>query len=197
VAVLVISQSLCAQSADRSGTAAATPAPVTRSLPPLTAGRRIDDAFKAAFGPLAFVSSAAAAGVGQWRGKPEEWKQGAAGYGRRYASSFATRIVREGITLGVAGALHEDNRYVPSGSANKKQRLEYAIESTFLARLPDGRRRVSYSRFAGWMGAAAISRSWQPEDSRTVRSGIASLGVSIGVAAGFRVAREFLPRFFH
>ena len=198
--LLAVVQCVPAQEADR-----AIPAePATQSSksiaparPPETGTQRMEEAIRATFGPIAWVSSAASAGIGQWRDRPDEWGQGAAGFGRRYASSFAGRIVKNSITFGVASAFGEDNRYVPSGLDTKRARIKYAVASTFLARRPDGSRHVSYSRIAGWLGAAAISRAWQPDSTRTVRSGLAALYVSIGVAAGFEVAHEFLPRIFH
>jgi hypothetical protein len=38
-----------------------------------------------------------------------------------------------------------------------------------------------------------ISRLWQPKSTRSVRSAMLSTGTSIGVSAGFNVAREFWP----
>src|SRR5689334_16054698 len=45
---------------------------------------------KSTAGPLRLGWSAASAGIGQWRDSPEEWGQGAQGFGKRYASSFGS-----------------------------------------------------------------------------------------------------------
>ncbi|MBZ5624787.1 MAG: hypothetical protein LAQ69_39720, partial [Acidobacteriia bacterium] len=59
------------------------------------------------FSPTSFVSSAANAGIGQWRNRPREWQQGGEGYGRRYASSFAEHIVYQTMMFGASSVLHE------------------------------------------------------------------------------------------
>jgi hypothetical protein len=164
---------------------------------PMTESQRLREFFKDTVSPPSFVTSAANAGIGQARDRPEEWKQGGEGYGLRFASSFGTHIVRATLQFGASSLLHEDNRYIPSGQTGAKARIGYAVESTFLARRDDGSRRLSYSRIGAFAGAALISRLWQPDSTRTGRSAAINFGITMGVAAGFNVAREFLPRVFH
>jgi hypothetical protein len=104
-------------------------------------------------------------------------------------------VVHETVAFGIASALHEDNRYFPSERATTGGRLKYALASTLLARDPDGNRIVSLSKIGGFTSAAFVSRLWQPVGDRT-RSGFDSLTISVAVAAGFNVAREFLPGIF-
>jgi hypothetical protein len=98
--------------------------------------------------------------------------------------------------FGLSSALHEDNRYLASGLSGGGARVKYALASTFLARRDDGSKRLSLSRLAAFAGASALSRWWQPAGQRTFRNGAVNFGTSISVAAGFNVAREFLPRLF-
>jgi hypothetical protein len=35
------------------------------------------------------------AGINQWWDDPEEWEQGASGYGKRYASSFSRNAIQQ------------------------------------------------------------------------------------------------------
>jgi hypothetical protein len=37
---------------------------------------------------------------------------------------------------------------------------------------------------------------WQPHSTGSARSATVNFGTTIGIAAGFNVAREFLPRIF-
>jgi hypothetical protein len=67
------------------------------------------------------------------------------------------------------------------------------VKSTFLARRDDGSRRISYSRIVAFAGAALISRLWQPRSTNSLHSAALNFGTSMGVAAGFDVAREFWP----
>src|SRR5579859_1067555 len=49
---------------------------------------RLHNYFFDAFGPYPIVFSALAAGINQADKTPPEWKQGAAGYGKRFGSDF-------------------------------------------------------------------------------------------------------------
>lgn len=159
----------------------------------MTEGDRLRLYFQGLASPLSLVSSAAGAGIGQWRDRPKEWTQGTEGYGFRYASSYATHVLRETLLLGASAALHEDYRYARSGQPGSGSRIRYAVASTFRSRRDDGSRRLSLSRIGVFAGAALLSRMWQPKSTRSVRSAMLSMGTSIGVSAGFNVAREFWP----
>lgn len=161
---------------------------------PITGGDRLRWYMRATVSPLSFVTSAASAGFGQWRDRPKEWREGAEGYGLRFASSYGEHVVRETLKFGASSVLHEDNRYFRSEESDVWPRIRYAVGSTFLARRDNGSRRVSFSRMGAFAGAALISRLWQPESTRSFRSATVNFGTSIGVAAAFNVVREFWPR---
>jgi hypothetical protein len=159
----------------------------------MTETQRLENFAQNTFSPLSLITSGASAGLGQWRDRPHEWKQGGEGYGRRFGSSYAEHIVRETILFGASSMFHEDNRYVRSGQPGIGGRVKYALESTFAARRDDGTRHVSYSRIAAFAGAALISRLWQPHSTHSLRSAGVNLGTSVGISMGFEVAREFWP----
>jgi hypothetical protein len=164
---------------------------------PMTERARLRWYLEDTVNPVSLVSSAASAGIGQWRDRPPEWNQGGQGFGRRLGSSYAEHIVRQTLIFGASSVAHEDNRYVRSGRAGFKTRLGYAIGSMFLARHDDGSRHVSISKIGAFAGAALISRAWQPASSGGLRSAGSNFGTSMGVATGFEVAREFLPDLLH
>lgn len=143
--------------------------------------------------PVALVSAAASAGISQWEDSPREWKQGGEGYGRRIANSYANYITRQTMLFGASSLLDEDNRYLPCAPSGAGPRMEYAIESTFLARRHDGSRRFSYSRIGATLGTAFLSRAWQPPSARAPQHAASSFGISMAVQVGFNVAREFVP----
>ncbi len=176
---------------------AAKPAVNPPVFVPMTEGERLRQYLKDTFHPITLVSSAAAAGIGQWRNSPREWGQGGEGYAKRFASSYAEHMVRQTMIFGLSSVLQEDDRWFPSGRSGAGTRIGYAVESTFLARRNDGRRRLSFSRIASFAGAAFVSRLWQPDSSSHAHNGAINVGTSVGVAAGFNVAREFLPAIFH
>jgi hypothetical protein len=159
---------------------------------PMTQGQRFQKYLLNIVSLPAFIGAAASAGYGQWLDHPKEWGEGDNAYAKRYASAFAGHTVRETLKYGVSAALHEDNRYIRSGRTGFRARVAYAVESTFLARHDDGTRGFSISAMTGFVGAAAISRTWQPYSSSHFLNGANAFGTSIGVAAGFNVAREFL-----
>lgn len=164
---------------------------------PLTRHQRLRDYLLSLVSPIPVFGSAASAAIGQWRDHPNEWKEGAAGYGRRFASSMAQHVAGQTMLSGAAALLDENNRYVRSGQSGIRRRLRYALISTVLARSRDGSRHVSFSKIGTLAGAALLSRAWQPPSSAQPHNAWANFGASLGVAAGFNVLREFLPRRFH
>jgi len=159
---------------------------------PMTRSERAAHYVHALFGSEAFVLSAARAGVGQLRNSPHEWGQGAEGFGSRYGSAYAQRIIGQTIENGLALGLNEDNRYFRSGK-HGIGRLGYAVTSAFLARHYDGTRYISFSAIGGAAGSAFISRAWQPRSISSMGSGARSFGIGMGVRVGLNIGREFLP----
>jgi len=160
---------------------------------PLTQGARVREYLANAFNPVYLVTSAAGAGIGQWRNSPREWGQGGEGFGRRYASSYAQHLTTDTLVFMTSSLLREDNRYVPSPSAGVKARIAYALKSTFQARHSDGSTHFSCSRIGSMAGSSLISRAWQPPSSGKLSSAGINFGASLGSAMGFQVAHEFLP----
>ena len=193
--VTTAGRAVMAQTADPG--AATTPVPPATAQPvytPLTEEERVNLYFKRLVSPMGFVTGAFSAGWGQLLDRPHEWGQGARGFGLRYGSGYAQRITRETLTFGASSLLHEDNRYFRSNESSNGRRLEYAVMSTFLARKDDGTRRFSFSRIGGMLGSSLISRAWQPPSTGSMSSAGVNFGTSLGVAIGFNVAREFLPK---
>jgi hypothetical protein len=84
-----------------------------------------------------------------------------------------------------------------SGESGFLPRLKCALVGTVLARRDDGSRCFSFSRAGSVTATAAISRIWQPPSTSGPENAVSAFGVSLGVDAGFNVAREFFPRLFH
>lgn len=167
------------------------------SYTPMTASQRFTHYLSSTFSPVALFRSAASAGIGQWRERPKEWREGSDAYAKRFTSAFAEHFTATTLMYGASSLLHEDNRYIRSGEGSGGSRLGYALESSFLARHDDGTRHFSFSKIGALVGAALISRTWQPESTRSMRSAGVNLGVMMGSSAGFDVMREFLPDLFH
>ena len=170
---------------------------VTPEYQPMTASERARKYLIGAFGPLAILRAAAAGGIAQWTETPKEWRVGPQAYGDRFGNAFAKHVMREALEYGASAALHEDNRYFRSGKSGFGNRLVYALTSTVLARHDDGDRYVSASRLLSYAAAASLSRLWQPPSTSRLANAGRVFGITLGVEAGFNVAREFFPMIFH
>jgi hypothetical protein len=169
---------------------------MAQSLTPLpTPDERRAAYWKGLANPLSVVTSAASAGIGQWRDAPEEWEQGGSGFAKRFVSSYGGHMVHSTLEFGASSLLNEDTRYIPSGRKGFGPRLKYALANSMTARYrgDDG---IMYSRISGaklsaLVGTAAVSRIWQPD--RSVSTFATACATSLGISIGFTVAREFLP----
>jgi hypothetical protein len=160
---------------------------------PLTQRERNKIYFKTMVNPLGYGKAAFSAGIDQWKDKPEEWEQGASGYGKRYANIVGQYCIQRTVTYGLASVLHEDNRYFNSGKKGLWRRTAYALTSGFLARHDDGSRTISISQSGGIAAGAFLSRLWQPRSQNSAASGAVSFGFTMGSNIAFSIVKEFLP----
>jgi hypothetical protein len=143
--------------------------------------------------PLSFVRVASSAGIDQAKDKPEEWEQGASGYGKRFANIFGQYSIQRTVSYGLGSLLHEDNRYFNSGQKSFWPRVGYALESGILARRDDGTRRFSISQAGGVAAGAFLARPWLPPSQSSLADAATSFGITTGTNIGFGVFKEFLP----
>jgi len=160
----------------------------------MTRSERLVYAETSTLGTTAFVFAAARAGLDQAVDRPQEWQQGARGFGLRYGSVYGEYFIGQTFEHLTAYGLHEDNRYFASGQRGLARRLGYAIGSTFLARHDDGSRSISISGIGGAGAAAWLSRQWQPRSTTSNADAAVSFGLTLGVRAGLNILREFSPR---
>ena len=143
--------------------------------------------------PLGFVKAGFSAGIDQWNDKPEEWEQGASGYGKRFGNILGQYTIQRTVTFGLGSLLHEDNRYFNSGMTGVWPRTGYALSSGILARRDNGTRRISVSQLGGVAAGAFLSRFWLPPSQGSAGSGAVSFGITMASNIGFSVMKEFLP----
>jgi hypothetical protein len=160
---------------------------------PLSQKERTDLYLKTMVNPLGYVKAGFSAGIDQWKDKPEEWEQGASGYGKRYANIIGQYSIQRTVTFGLASVFHEDNRYFNSGKDGVWPRTGYAMASGILARHDDGRLHVSISQLGGVAAGAFLSRFWQPPSQDSPGDGAVSFGITMASNMGFGVVKEFLP----
>lgn len=160
---------------------------------PLSQQERTHNYLKTLVNPLSYIKAGLSAGLDQWKDKPEEWEQGASGYGKRFANILGQDSIRRATEFGLGSALHEDNRYFNSGRKGFWSRTVYAVESSMLARRDDGSRTFSFSQVGGVAAGAFLSRLWQPSSQHSVGDGAVSFGITMGSNVAFSVVKEFLP----
>jgi len=160
---------------------------------PLTQGERNQRYLKSLTNPVLYFKGAFSGAIDHANHKPEEWEQGASGYGKRVANILGQYGIQRTVTFGLSSALHEDNRYFGSGKKGFWRRTGYAVENSFLARHDNGKQYPSISLVAGFAAAAFVSRAWQPPSTQSMGDGAVSFGYTMGYNVLTCVAKEFLP----
>jgi hypothetical protein len=173
----------------------AQPAMLATESPERTPGQYA----KHELGPRAVVMAGTGAAVNQATNTPKEWGQGAAGFGKRFASAFGKHLVHKGIQYPVARMLHEELSYRPSGKHGFGPRMKYALMGVVVTHKTNGNhgRTVNAGEISGAVGSGLISRLWQPASVHTVAAAFSSAGITLGVDAGQNVVREFWPEIRH
>lgn len=146
------------------------------------------------FGKKAIGPVAAGAVGREVINSPHQWGRGASGFGKRVGTSFATNVIKNSIQYPIAAARHEDLHYYRSEKKGFFPRLDHALVSTVVTRkTTNGKKTVASGRIAGSLGSGIVASSWAPAGF-SVAGGAATGGITLGVAAGTNVAREFWPR---
>ena len=138
-----------------------------------------------AFGPYPIVGAAFAAGINQGENTPPEWKQGAEGYGKRFAADFGIAAVTTTTRYALAEAFKEDTLYYRCDCKGVFPRLSHAVISTFTARRGEEGHRVFSvpALVAPYAGTMTAVYAWYPsryEPADALRMGNYTLLGSIG-----------------
>jgi hypothetical protein len=145
-------------------------------------------------GPFSLARIAVSAGINQWKDHPEEWEQGASGYGKRFASGFGKHAIQQTVTYGLDEALGLDTGFKRSTRTGFGPRLKDALLENVTSRNRKGDRVVSVPRFAGAYTAAIIrAETWYPS-RYDYKDGLRSGTTSILTGFAFNVLREFVIR---
>ena len=170
---------------------AATPTPTPDYVFP-TPRQRFNRYVKSTVGPERVLRSAASAGIAQWRDSPEEWGQGAEGYGKRFASRMGQNAIRQTVTYGLDMALELDTGFERSKRKGFLPRLKDALAQNVTSRNRSGDRVISIPRFAGiYTGAIIATETWYP-DRYSYKDGLRRGTTSVLTGFGINVLREFV-----
>ncbi len=146
-----------------------------------------------AFGPYPIVGAALAAGINQAKNAPREWKQGAEGYGKRFASNFGIAAVSTTTRYALARAFREDTLYSPCACKGVFPRLSHAVISTITARRGDeGHRVLSFPALvAPYAGTMTAVYAWYPGRYNAM-DGFRMGNYALLGSLGEKIAMEFL-----
>jgi hypothetical protein len=192
---LARAQSL-ADSAESSSTVAVTPVEhrnLTYFRP--TTSMKLHSYLFETFGPYPIVGSAVVAGINQVDNTPPEWKQGFAGYSKRWGSDFAIAGVTTTTRFALARAFREDTLYYRCECKGTLPRLNHAVISTLTGRHgDDGHRVFSFpALIAPYAGTMTAVYGWYP-GRYNAKDGFRMGNYSLLAYAAGNVALEFLHR---
>jgi hypothetical protein len=154
---------------------------------------RIKRYFNSMFGPKALALRAARAGISTWDNSPVEWGPHWDGFGKRFASSTGSSVIRNTAIFGLDEALKLDSHYYRSrGGVGSK--IKNAVTSPFTARNKHGRRVFGLPATVGRFAAPVIAaEAWMP-DRYSWKDGLRSGTYSFGTDVLFNLVKEFVHR---
>ncbi len=161
--------------------------------PPLSVSDKLVYHAKRIVEPSEFLRVGVSAGFQQLLDSPKEWGQGAEGYGRRYASSFGTNILRQSITFGLVAVTREDPRFFRSGETGFAARVKSAVAQTLICHTDSGGRSFAIGRVGGAFGSELLSNRWRAKSVDSPGDAMVRASSTLAVTAGTNVFREFLP----
>ena len=145
-------------------------------------------------GPQSLLYTGISAGINQWRDNPEEWEQGASGYGKRYASSFGRNMIQQTVVYGLDSAMGLDTGFRKSQRKGFFPRMKDALAENITSRTRTGKRVFSVARVSGVYASAIISsETWHPS-SYDYKDGLRSGTRSLLMGFGLNLVREFVIR---
>jgi hypothetical protein len=160
---------------------------------PLTTGQKFKIAQQEVLDPGTFVLAGFLAGIGQWSNDNPSFGQGAAGYARRYGTSYGDLAIGDYLTTAIfPSLLHQDPRYFRKGTGSFHSRLGHATKQIFWTRMDSGKYNFNYSEIGGNATAAAISNAYYP-DYRTAGDTAKRFGIQIGLDMAGNILKEFWP----
>ena len=143
-------------------------------------------------GPTRLGWTAATAGINQWTNHPEEWGQGAKGYGKRFASSFGQNAIQQTVTYGLDMGLGLDTGFKRSKREGFFPRLKDALIQNVTSRTRSGKRVISVPRLAGvYTGSIVARETWYPE-RYNYKDGLRAGTKNLLTGFGINLVREFV-----
>ena len=164
------------------------------SAPPMSAGQKFRMSFRSIVDPSNFAIAGIIAGIEQATDAFPGYRQGAAGYGKRYGASLADGTVGSLIGGAILPALfRQDPRYFYKGTGSITSRALYALATAFICRGDNGKWQPNFSSILGDVAAGAVSNTYYPASNRNGLTGTVEIGLLNAAEEGFSsLLQEFL-----
>jgi hypothetical protein len=146
------------------------------------------------FDPVPFLSSAFNAGLSQAENDDPTFGQGAAGYSKRFAASYADQATfRFFKDFAYPSIFQEDPRYYRLIYGSNRKRFLHAIEHAFVAHRDNGKRMFNFSEWLGTTSAISLGNVYHPGNERGFAPSAEAVGFSVLTDMGYDELREFWP----
>lgn len=165
----------------------------TQSAEAFTVGEKFNYRIVQSVGVRGLAGGVLGAAIGQGMDSPDEWGQGGAGFGKRYASSVAGNFTRQSMAFVLESAFHEDPRYFPSEEKGFKSRVKNVLLQTLVARTDSQRNHFAYGRIMSAFANAQLVNTWQPASTGSVGDGVLRGFTTLGGDLGVNFLQEFVP----
>ncbi len=143
-----------------------------------------------ALGPAA---EAAALMASPPKAYPDNWRQGAAGFGRNYGAVLGRVQTAEFSRFAAGVALREDPRYYPSANKNAAGRILHAIGFTLADRSDSGHSMPAFDNFIGATAGGFVGDAYLPSNYADLRHAGVRSGIQLGSFAVHNIVDEFAP----
>jgi Carboxypeptidase regulatory-like domain len=161
----------------------------------LTSRQKFTLAAHESFDWTAFAGASIAAAIDQSTSAHPGFGDGASGYAKRWAASFADNRTGDLLSHYVFASLfHQDPRYFYQGTGTTQSRLVHALGSAFVARSDRGTLMPNYAYMLGNVGAAALSNTYYPSRERGASLVFSNFAMGLAGRAAKAVTQEFLGK---
>ena len=126
---------------------------------------------------------------------PDDWRQGAAGFGRNYGAVLGRVQVAEFSRFAAGVALHEDPRYYPSPNRNVASRILHAVGFALADHSDAGRLRPAFANLIGATAGGFVGDAYLPSNYTDLRHAGVRTGIQLTSFAVRNLADEFAPEF--
>lgn len=163
---------------------------------PLTPKQKYNLAWRLNIDPVSFLLAGQTAGIQQAQNEFSGYGQGAEGYAKRYAATYANFTISNFLGSAVFPSIFkQDPRYFYKGIGTTKSRVLYALANAVICKGDSGHWQVNYSGIIGSLASGGISNLFYPASDRNGPAlTFENTAMSVGSTAIFNLMQEFVLR---